>query len=456
MRRVFHIIINSICGLALCVFPLCAEEHTVNFGSVPVAEVVRFVSRVAEVNFLVDPSLLNFNVNFISGKAASPEELLHTLIVFLEQHQLEVRQEHGHYIVREKAIQPPHGSDPMSSVPTQLLPHVQKQGQFTVYKLQYHPGDEILDALKQMASQVHQELDLVKAAHSIHWIKSTNSLVISGEEAQIAHVCDMIRSLDTPLKQVLIEILVLETSLNNSLDFGVQWSAKSKFKEGIGVRWGNNNAAADAELPETESPFQLGIIGDILFHKGQSFLSLGSLISALQTEGGSSIVFNQKIIAQENKPSHFFVGDNIPFAGSIVKMLGQGQQTTANIEYKDIGVNINITPLIGSNDVVTLQINQEITEAVDHKFMGEKQVSGIQTTKSQMNTHVHVPDQHYVILSGMSKSYQTESNANVPWLASAPIVGRLFRSKETREEKRNILIFVRPQLMQTLDGAATT
>ncbi len=112
--------------------------------------------------------------------------------------------------------------------------------------------------------------------------------------------------------------------------------------------------------------FDLGVIGDIIMHKGKSYLSLGSLVSALQVDGSSTIVLNQKIITQDNKNSTIFVGDNIPFTGSVVQTVGQSQQTTANIEYRDIGVSLSITPRLGEGDVITLNLNEEITESVDH------------------------------------------------------------------------------------------
>ena len=83
--------------------------------------------------------------------------------------------------------------------------------------------------------------------------------------------------------------------------------------------------------------FDLGVIGDMIMHKGKSYLSLGSLVSALQIDGSSTIVLNQKIITQDNKNSTIFVGDNIPFTGSVVQTIGQSQQTSANIEYRDMG-----------------------------------------------------------------------------------------------------------------------
>ena len=123
----------------------------------------------------------------------------------------------------------------------------------------------------------------------------------------------------------------------------------------------------------------MGVIGDLIFHKGRSFVSLASLVSALQADGEASIVLNQKIITQDNKNSKIFVGDNIPFTGSVVTTVGASQQSTANVEYRDIGVNLSITPRLGDDDVITLDLNEEITEA--HPADNHQPSAGIKTTR---------------------------------------------------------------------------
>jgi type III secretion protein C len=199
--------------------------------------------------------------------------------------------------------------------------------------------------------------------------------------------------------------------------------------------------------------FDMGVIGDILFHKGKSFLSLASLVSALQADGDSSIVLNQKIITQDNKNSKIFVGDNIPFTGSIVQTNGSSQQTTANVEYRDIGVNLSITPKLGEGDIITLDLSEEITEAIPTGANGvsSSSVTGIQTTKTNMMTHVHVPDKHFLVLSGMIRNAKSRHKVGLPCLGGLPWIGNLFSKTQKHDEKRNVIIFVRPHIIRSVD-----
>lgn len=445
------------------------EGHLINFPNVSMYELVKFVSRLAGVNFIGDQSLLDYEVSFISGAASKPSDILDVLVRMLKQKGLAIEKLGNYFIIKEKSEEDLLKEDLAVEIPKM----VHREGKFFVYKLQYHQGSEILTALKQIsadtASLGNGDENMSSTIASMQWIQSTNSLFFTGPQKAITKVCDLIKSLDTALKQVFIEVLVIETNISNSLDFGLQWSMSSKYKDRVGFGASSlypsvDNTFADSMksvgssvVPEglkqfpVGNGFDLGIIGDIIFHKGKSFLSLGSLVSALQTEGHCSIVLNQKIITQENKNSRIFVGDNVPFAGSVVQTIGSGQQTTANIEYRDVGVSLNITPLLGDSEIITLDISEEITEALDHPMHKTNQLSGIKTSKTNMATSVHVPNGHFLILSGMTRSVKTNENRGPPCLGAIPFIGGLFNKKDKKDEKTNILIFVRPHIINSSD-----
>ena len=195
--------------------------------------------------------------------------------------------------------------------------------------------------------------------------------------------------------------------------------------------------------------FDLGIIGDLILHKGKTFFSLGALVSALQTETDTSIILNQKILTQENKKSLIFVGDNIPFTGAVVQTIGTSQQTTANIEYRDVGVTLNITPSLGDSDVITLEISEEITEALREPTFASSQLTGITTSKTNMVTSAHVPDNRFLILSGMTRNATRHVNSGPSCLGGVPMLYNLFSHKETLREKKSILIFVKPRIVRS-------
>lgn len=423
--------------------------HIVNFPNIPIGELLKFISKTTSVNFIVDQKLLNFEVSLICGKSSTDEELLSVIIDILDKNDLSVSKTSNYLIINKKQQKEKAHTEIQMISPAK---NIKQDGKFYRYKLKYHTGSEILDAIKQISSDIiatgSGDEDMFNTIKSIQWIKSTNSFLLSGSKESIEKTCSLIDNIDVELKQVFIEVLVIETNLGNSLDFGVQWSLSSKFK--------NNNFSIGTNR-ESDRRFSfanglnIGIIGDIISHKGRSFLSLDSLITALQQSRDSTIILNQKIITQENKLSTIFVGNNIPFAGSVVQTIGSGQQTTANIEYRDVGVNLNITPLLGDGDVITLEISEEITEALDHMISNSNQLSGIKTSKTNMATNVHVPNGHFLILSGMTKNVKTDKTTGPPCLGGLPIIGNIFNKKENNVERSNLLIFVKPQIINSTE-----
>jgi type III secretion protein C len=311
---------------------------------------------------------------------------------------------------------------------------------------------------------------LINAIQSLQWVRATNSLLFSADPETLQKLSKLVDSLDMPLRQVFIEVLVIETDVKKSMEFGLQWAAGGQFRNKMGLGLGNFAPGSQAPggfahtmkgINATNTPtgldqiplvpgFDLGVIGDMIMHKGKSYLSLGSLVSALQIDGSSTIVLNQKIITQDNKNSTIFVGDNIPFTGSVVQTVGQSQQTTANIEYRDIGVSLSITPRLGEDDIITLNLNEEITESMDHDPMNNNaQVNGIRTTKTNMSTHVHVPDKHFLVLSGMIRNTKAQHKAGLPCLGGLPWIGAAFSKTRQNDEKRNVIIFVRPHIIHS-------
>lgn len=463
---------------------LKAEEvpgHHINFNDVPVIEFIRFVSKVSKANFIFDHRELQFNVTLSSGKSMTQEEVVRALVQILRVHGFGVSQEDNYYVIHhlskgeEQKREEARANSEDLPIPRSFVSETSQFSsapiEFAVYKLKYHQGSEIDEALKKIASDLQARRDrrhkLIEAIQTIQWVKSTNSLLYSGDDETVESLQKLIKTLDIPRRQVFIEVLVVETDSKKTTEFGLQWVGGGQFKNKVGFGAGHaagssfGQAAQGVNASSTPSGLgqipmgrglDLGVIGDIILHKGKSYLTLGALVSALQMDGDNTIVLNQKIITQDNKNSKIFVGDNIPFTGSIVQTVGQGQQTTANIEYRDIGVNLSITPMLGEDDIITLDIDQEITEAVDDHISGSaREVEGIRTTKTNMATHVHVPDNHFLVLSGMVRNGRSFQKAGIPCLGGLPVIGAAFSKTRQIREKRNVIIFVRPHIINSFE-----
>jgi type III secretion protein C len=202
--------------------------------------------------------------------------------------------------------------------------------------------------------------------------------------------------------------------------------------------------------PSTAGGFDLGVIGDIILHKGRSFISLASLVNALQQDNDSVVIMNPKIIAQDSQQSTIFVGQNIPFTGSQVTTIGASQQTSTNIEYRDVGVNLSITPILGTNDIITMDISNDISSQIENTTSGTNLV-GLQTSHTTLNARIHVPNNHFVALSGMLFDQKTHFKSSIPCLGGLPVIGAIFSENDRFDSKNNIIFFIRPTIIDSVE-----
>ncbi len=353
---------------------------------------------------------------------------------------------------------------------------------FLVYKLQFHRGDEIQGALRQIGkdlttSNAPVNQGLLNAIQSVQWLEVTNSLLCSGDTETLTRLRELIKNLDIPLKQVFIEMLVLQTSLTNAIDFGLEWGGKLKYKDKFSGSFNNllptdpvANGSFSSNLQNISTPpntpvptdipfssgFDLGVIGDIIKHKGQTFLSLGSLLNAIQTDVETTVVLTPKIIAQDGKASSIFVGQNVPFAGSFISNQSANTITTSNLEYRNIGFNMVITPVLGNSNIITLELSidssNESTDSSGATFDFQAgQATGITTNQATLQTTLHVPDRHFMILSGMVNNSNAKQTAGIPCLGGIPLIGAAFSQNYHTDSLHSLVIFIRPTILNSLD-----
>ena len=412
-------------------FLLAEEKHVCSFPKISLVELLRYTGKIAQVNFIAEKELLDFDVVFISHHARTSKDLLKDLFSLLKEYDLEASYDGNSYVIKKIDKEKAH------------LPVPSTEVTFHTHKLRYHSGEEIMPLLKEATGALQMSLKsdalLKQAIHTIQWVKTSNSLFFSSDKTTKERLTALIEKLDIPLKQVYVEVLVIETDMNKEGDFGVSWQ---------------NAPSADimnACKDSLSQGLRGGIIGDVIINGKKIFSELSSFVKYLNTTTKTSIVLNQKILARENKLSTIFEGDNIPFAGSVIELTGANERRTANIQYKDIGVSLSLVPMISDSGVITLTIDEQITETHDHLIDNSTNLSGIKTSKTQMTTEAHVPNDHFLALSGMTRKAKMRRKTGTPVLSSIPLLGRLFSYEKEIEVKKSLIIFVRPHIVDNLN-----
>lgn len=359
---------------------------------------------------------------------------------------------------------------------------VKKVTKFFIYKLQYRKGDVIEPLLRQVADTLLQNErgneDLITTLRSVQWLSVPNSLIFSGTEEALDKARALTIEMDSPTRQVFIEMLILESTLTDSLQYGVSYGTRF----GGGNTTGSQSFFSNAQSPlagslsstgfsglggavgglkqlipdgtkltSTNPGLNLGVIGQKITHCGTEFGSIGALVNALHDRSKDKVVSNPKLLVEDNSPAEIFVGINTPYRTQSISN-DIGSVITSNYVYQDVGTRLRITPYLGNGDVVALDLEEEVSTILDGLITNASTAStspGPTTRINRTTTRVHIPDTYFLVISGMMQHQETRERNQVPCLGGVPILGAAFSAKINSDNKRNLMIFIRPQIIDT-------
>lgn len=272
--------------------------------------------------------------------------------------------------------------------------------------------------------------------------KATNSLVIMASPADYQNLLQVIQKLDKRRRQVFVQAVIAEVSLDKAKEMGLQLSVS-----GGGVA--GNTAGAGIFDPfnflSGSTPQQTALVNVLTGLADSSNLQLGGILKALVSNGAVNVLSTPNILTSDNKEAEIFVGENVPFLTSTnLTSTGLSQQS---IERKDTGITLRITPQISEGEFVKLDIYQEISAVKDS--IGQAQ--DLITTKRSAKTAVVVKDKETVVIGGLIQDRDTETINKIPILGDIPLLGWLFKTKSTRREKTNLMIVLTPRIIRGAD-----
>lgn len=376
---------------------------------------------------------------------------------------------------------------------------------FYVHKLIYRRGDMVEAAIRKVGLSLIDTEDvnspLISAINSVQWLEESNSIVITGIPEAIERIKILIEEIDIPLRQVFIEMLIMDMALDDSLHYGVNWinafgggnvSGADTFVTGASplavtestsqsvVSTTTTNAttgittqqtsATGSQSPAINPPnppnaqrilnpsgFSLGIIGQHIVNTatGIEYSTIGALVQAEHLRSNSNILLNPKILAEDRARAEIFVGINTSFKTQSVSN-DQGNVITSNFEFRDVGTRLTVTPYITPSGMITLEIEEEVSNIIPTTSgtgqQGENinnQAQGPSTRKNKSKTILHVPNKAFVVMSGMINDEKDIVLDQTPCLGGIPILGALFKDRTTTWQKRNLMIFIRPEIIET-------
>lgn len=298
--------------------------------------------------------------------------------------------------------------------------------------------------------------------------KATNALVIQSSPRDFEVLKGIIRKLDIRRRQVFIEAAILEAKVLKGSAFGVQAAGPLKRFDALDVSSdgtrnpsgliGALNGLGFDQFLQSAFKDPLALQGMALgFRSGatydfkvkdaagnESTIKLPLLSAILKLSAGNSdinILSTPHILATANEEASISIGQEIPqLAGTETT---SGGNVSRNITRLRVATELNITPQINANDYLTLKIKQKINDAGDKGTDGQ-----ITTINREANTTVIIKDQQTVVIGGLMRDYKNVKVTKVPILGDIPILGWLFKSKDTSIDKVNLLLFLTPYVIK--------
>ncbi|HUE94253.1 type II secretion system secretin GspD [Pseudomonas sp.] len=290
--------------------------------------------------------------------------------------------------------------------------------------------------------------------------ESLNALVLLAEPDVVATLEDIVRQLDVPRAQVMVEAAIVEVSGDISDALGVQWAVDGRGStgglggtnfSGTGLSIGSVLQAIQDQGNGTDNATLSNLPDGAIIGLGTD--SFGVLITALSANSKSNLLSTPSLLTLDHQKAEILVGQNVPFQTGSFTTSGSGADNPfTTIERQDIGVTLKVTPHINDGASLRLEIEQEIS-SIAPTSQGVNAVDLI-TNKRSIKSTILAENGQVIVLGGLIQDDVTQADSKVPLLGDIPLLGRLFRSTKETRVKRNLMVFLRPTVIRDAAGMA--
>lgn len=256
-----------------------------------------------------------------------------------------------------------------------------------------------------------------------------NALVIYATPNDYREVEAVLKKLDTIPLQVLIEATILEVSLDDELRYGVEWF----FNAG-------DNAFSLSSLAT-------GAVGSIFpgFSYALRTGDIRFIVNALETVTNVRVVSSPLLLVLDNQTAALQVGDEVPVSTqSSVSTIAPGAPVINSIEYRNTGVILDVTPRVNTGGLVTLELGQEVSDAVRTT---SSDLDSPTFQQRRVESTIAVQDGEAIAIGGLIRDRDEQTDSGVPVLKDIPVLGFLFGTTSTRTTRTELLVLLRPRVV---------
>lgn len=264
--------------------------------------------------------------------------------------------------------------------------------------------------------------------------ENNNALVVTDTSLGLDATARLIRNLDRVPKQVMIEVKLVEVSLDNSFELGVDWGFA-------------NNASGVSGKINMPGPLAGGntYAGAFTFNKVLGNFSINNaVIAAAVKKGKLKVLSDPKVVSLNNKEATINITDQNPYT-TLETTVGSGGATsqTQKVTYVPSGIVLKVTPAINSDGRISMHIIPSVSQA-----SGGTSTTAPATNTRSTDTNVIVKNGETIVIGGLIRDSQEDTVYKVPVLGDIPLLGALFRKKKLTRNRLELLIFVTPRIIE--------
>jgi general secretion pathway protein D len=284
--------------------------------------------------------------------------------------------------------------------------------------------------------------------------KNTNSLVVTASKQDYDRVLNLLGKIDIPRDQVFVEATIMEMAVNDTFEYKIGFyqygeggSPKAGFNGGLDLVNALNPLAGSGAI----LPFGQGknvTITEPTTGKTTTVKSLTGFLTLVKGLTRTNVLSNPQITAMDNEEATIEVGQKV--ATSISNSQTTTGQTTQTANFEEATIKLKIKPFISpASNSIRMEIDQSVKQATDP--VGPKAITEntIALATRSIKTNIVVGNGDTAILGGLIKDEDGEQTTKVPLLGDLPIIGWLFKSKNTRRQKMNLVVFLTPKIIRT-------
>jgi type IV pilus assembly protein PilQ len=307
-----------------------------------------------------------------------------------------------------------------------------------VVELKYADATEVKEALKRITEDV--EID-----------RGGNRLIVVTSPRVIAEIQDVVRVMDVPVQQVMLEARIVEVSTDAAKTLGIDWDLLNRQSMLLVENPLNQSYSSPPGTPPSNLPYVTPNPGTEDWYKLRPIARQAQVfqiaLDLLISDGNARVLANPKIATLNGREASMLIGTRIPFTVTgVVSGAGanSGVAQQKLVEREEVGIKLRITPTINPDGYITTSINPEVSSVTG--FTGEFNDLPIVSTR-QASTTVRLKDGNSIIIGGLLSEEKTANITRLPILGSIPVLGVLFQHQNITNRKLDLVIEVTPHIL---------